>query len=33
MVSFLLTLPVLEMSGPAWTEQPCDRYPANEQAR
>ena len=32
-VSFLLTLPVLEMSGLAWAEQPCDRYPANKQAR
>jgi len=33
MVSFLLTLPVLQMSGLAWAEPPCDRYPANKQAR
>jgi len=32
-VSFLLTLPVLEMSALVWAEQPCDRYPANKQAR
>lgn len=33
MVCFLLTLPVLEMSGLAWAEQPCDRYPASKQGR
>ena len=30
---FLLTLPVLGTSGSAFAEQPCDRYPANKQAR
>ena len=33
MAVFLLTLPVLGTSGPVWAEQPCDRYPANKQAR
>lgn len=33
MIYFLLTPPLLEMSGVAWAEQPCDRYPSNKQAR